>query len=126
MLFIETVRNTLPNRLDPREHPAVRQGIQAFFIFPGQERREAMAHEIRDNTASHRFELEAEGKLAYVVYVRSEGAIEFKHTLVPAELEGKGIGSALAKYVLEYAKAKQLEAIVTCPFIKSWQARHPE
>ncbi len=84
-----------------------------------------MASQIRNNTQLNRFELEAEGKIAFTAYALSQGAIEFKHTLVPPELEGKGIGSALAKYVLEFAKANGLEAIVTCPFIRSWQARHP-
>jgi uncharacterized protein len=96
----------------------------AFFTFPSG-KAGTMASAIRDNQAAHRFELEAEGKVAYVAYALSEGAIEFRHTLVPPELEGKGIGSALAGYVLEYAKAGHLRAIVTCPFIKSWQARHP-
>lgn len=85
-----------------------------------------MTYEIKNNTAKHRFELEAEGKTAFTVYELSEGAIEFRHTEVPPELEGKGIGSALAKYSLDYAKANGLEAIITCPFIKKWKARHPE
>ena len=84
-----------------------------------------MAYAIRDNPSAKRFELEVEGRTAYVGYALSEGAIEFRHTVVPPELEGKGIGSALAAYVLEYAKTNGLKAIVTCPFIKSWQARHP-
>ncbi|MBX2924048.1 MAG: N-acetyltransferase [Chitinophagaceae bacterium] len=41
-------------------------------------------------------------------------------------MEGKGIGSALAKHVLEYAKAKQLKIIVYCPFIQMYMRRHPE
>ncbi|MDQ3001437.1 MAG: N-acetyltransferase [Fibrobacterota bacterium] len=84
-----------------------------------------MAFEIRDNTAENRFELEAEGKLAFTVYALSEGAIELRHTQVPPELEGKGIGSALAKYALDFAKANNLEAIVSCPFISKWRQRHP-
>lgn len=85
-----------------------------------------MALEIRNNTAKRRFELEAEGKTAFTAYVLSEGAIEFTHTVVPPELEGKGIGSALAKFVLDYAKANKLEAILTCPFLKKWKERHPD
>ncbi|MDB5105192.1 MAG: N-acetyltransferase [Fibrobacteres bacterium] len=84
-----------------------------------------MAYEIRKNEALHRFELEVEGKVAFTAYAEQEGAIEFRHTEVPPELEGKGIGSALAKHVLDYAKSNHLEAIVTCPFIKKWQMRHP-
>lgn len=84
-----------------------------------------MAFEIRNNTTKNRFELEAEGKVAFTDYTLSEGAIELRHTEVPPELEGKGIGSALAKHSLDFAKANNLEAIVSCPFISKWQQRHP-
>jgi predicted GNAT family acetyltransferase len=85
----------------------------------------SMAFQIRNNTEAHRFELETEGKTAFTAYRLFDGGIEFRHTEVPPELEGRGIGSALAKHVLDYAKANHLETIVSCPFIKKWQQRHP-
>ncbi|MDB5047046.1 MAG: acetyltransferase [Fibrobacteres bacterium] len=85
-----------------------------------------MAFEIRNNAEMHRFELDVEGKKAFTVYSLFDGGIDFRHTEVPPELEGKGIGSALAKHVLDYAKANHLETVVTCPFIKKWKERHPD
>jgi uncharacterized protein len=84
-----------------------------------------MAFEIRNNTAKNRFELETEGKIGFTAYALSDGKIELRHTEVPPELEGKGIGSALAKHSLDFAKANHLEAVVSCPFIRKWQQRHP-
>ncbi|MCY1382812.1 GCN5-related N-acetyl-transferase [compost metagenome] len=48
------------------------------------------------------------------------------HTIVPPELEGKGIASTLAKYVLEYAKDNTLKVKPYCPFINAYIDRHPE
>lgn len=84
-----------------------------------------MTYEIRNNAQAKRFELEVEGKTAFTAYDLFAGGIHLRHTEVPPELEGKGIGSALAKHSLDYAKAHNLEAKVTCPFISKWQARHP-
>jgi predicted GNAT family acetyltransferase len=84
-----------------------------------------MAYAVRDNVQQHRFEIEAEGKIAFTAYALRDGAIELLHTEVPKELEGKGIGSALAQQSLEQAKARGLAAIVKCPFIRKWQERHP-
>jgi uncharacterized protein len=78
------------------------------------------------NPDKHRFELETEGQVAFTVFKRSEGSIEYLHTMVPPQLEGKGIGSALAKHAMAYAKENGLEAIVTCPFIQAWLKKHPE
>ena len=78
------------------------------------------------NSDKHRFEIETEGQVAFTVFKRSEGTIEYLHTEVPRQLEGKGIGSALAKHAMAFAKENGLKAIVTCPFIQTWLKKHPE
>jgi predicted GNAT family acetyltransferase len=78
------------------------------------------------NPDKHRFEIEAEGQVAFTVFKRSEGSIEYLHTSVPPQLEGKGIGSALAKHAMAYAKENGLTAVVACPFIQAWLKKHPE
>ncbi|MEO6094523.1 MAG: GNAT family N-acetyltransferase [Fibrobacteria bacterium] len=78
------------------------------------------------NPHKHRFEIEAEGQVAFTVFQRSQGVIEYLHTLVPPQMEGKGIGSALAKHAMAYAKENGLKAIVTCSFINTWLKKHPE
>ncbi len=49
--------------------------------------------EVVDNRARHRFELEADGVIAFAAYHREDGIITFTHTIVPPELQGRGIGS---------------------------------
>jgi predicted GNAT family acetyltransferase len=63
-----------------------------------------MDSEIHDNPAHHRYELEVDGVTAYVLYRRQPGVITFIHTEVPKALGGKGIGSRLARHVLDTAR----------------------
>lgn len=85
-----------------------------------------MAAEIRDNPDKHRYELEVDGEIAFVLYRRAPGTITFVHTEVPKALGGKGIGTQLAKHVLDAARAEGLKVIVKCPFITAYMKRHPE
>jgi len=85
-----------------------------------------MAAAIRDNTEQHRFELDAEGGTAVMVYHLEPGVITLLHTEVPHALEGKGIGSAIVRGVLDLVRARGLEVVVKCPFVAAYMKRHPE
>lgn len=81
---------------------------------------------IVNNEQNMRFELRLEGQVAFLEYRLHKGNIAFMHTEVPPMLEGKGIGSALAKYAFKYAKDHQLPVLVYCPFVSAFLKRHPE
>ena len=85
-----------------------------------------MASNVRDNTERNRFELEADGHIAFSNYKRAEGVLTILHTEVPKALEGRGIGSALIRGVLDIARSQRLKVIAVCPFAKSYIERHPE
>jgi predicted GNAT family acetyltransferase len=85
-----------------------------------------MSDEIRNNTALHRFELDADGHTAVSYYRLSPGVITFTHTEVPNELSGRGIGSRLARGALEAARAQGLKVVATCPFVSAYIAKHSE
>lgn len=76
--------------------------------------------------AKHRFNLEVDGHVAYEVFERFPGGIAYLHTIVPKELEGRGVGSALVKYILDYAAENKLKVRPDCPFVKAYIDRHPE
>ena len=84
-----------------------------------------MTDTVNDNTAKHRFELEVEGHLAAAYYEREGDVIIFKHTEVPAELGGKGVGSRLVKGALDQVRAEGLQAIAQCPFVQAWIGKNP-
>jgi hypothetical protein len=52
--------------------------------------------------------------------------IVFTHTEVEDGYEGKGIGSRLARFALDDARARGLGVVPLCPFIKGWIERHPD
>lgn len=85
-----------------------------------------MDPQIHDNAALHRFELEVDGLTAYVRYTLKPGIITFIHTEVPGGLAGRGIGSRLARHVLDDARARGLHVVPVCPFIAAWMKKHPD
>ena len=79
-----------------------------------------------NDVANHRFVVQQEGVEAELVYRLTPGRIAFVHTGVPAALEGRGIGSALAQAGLTYAAANSLAVLPYCPFVRGYIERHPE
>ncbi len=45
---------------------------------------------------------------------------------MPAGLEGRGIGSALARSALEDARSRNLVVTPLCPFVRGYLEHHPE
>lgn len=82
--------------------------------------------EVRDNTEQHRFELDADGHVAFSNYKRDGSVITIMHTEVPKELSGKGIGSALVRGLLDIVRAQRLKVVALCPFVAGYIAKHPE
>lgn len=85
-----------------------------------------MEFSIINNTNLSRFETEIDGDFSYVEYRYYRDNIVLIHTFVPESGRGKGISSALAKYVLEYAKEQNKKVIIYCPFIAKYIKLHPE
>jgi predicted GNAT family acetyltransferase len=85
-----------------------------------------MPNAVRDNTERHRFELETGGHVAFSNYKRDGGTIAIMHTEVPAALNGRGIGSALVRGLLDLVRAKGLIVEPLCPFVAGYIAKHPE
>lgn len=81
---------------------------------------------VMDNEAEQRFEASVDGTLSLLRYERTDDQITYLHTEVPDELEGRGIGSALARAALDDARARKLTVVPRCPFIGAYIQRHPE
>ena len=78
------------------------------------------------NEETRRFETELDGEIAFAEYRLVDHGIILPHTVVPEAFEGKGVGSALAKAALGYAREQGLKVIPTCPFIAGYISKHPE
>ncbi|HEY0438266.1 MAG TPA: GNAT family N-acetyltransferase [Phenylobacterium sp.] len=78
------------------------------------------------NEETHRFELTLEGHTAFAEYNLLHDAIVLPHTVTPPELEGRGVGSALAKAALGYAREHGLKVKPICTFMAGYIEKHPE
>lgn len=73
-----------------------------------------------------RFRTVIDGKEAHVSYRIEKGGLDIRHTIVPVELEGRGIASALVKAAYDYARENNLKPVATCSYAVMWLQRHPE
>jgi uncharacterized protein len=83
---------------------------------------------VRDNPERSRLEaVLPDGRVAgYAHYRVGEPAFVFDHTVVADELEGQGIGGALADGVVAHAREQGLRVVPECSFLRAHLARHPE
>ncbi|MEU6207213.1 GNAT family N-acetyltransferase [Micromonospora musae] len=87
-----------------------------------------MQFTVTDVPERDRFEARNEtGALAGVVTYQLTGTIiAYTHTEVDPEFEGEGVGSTLARAVMDDARAKGRTVVPICPFLAKWLTRHPE
>jgi predicted GNAT family acetyltransferase len=85
-----------------------------------------MTDAVRNNTSLGRYELDVEGHTAVAYYKRAGDVITLTHTEVPQELSGRGIGSRLARGVLDDIRAAGLEVVAKCPFMAGYIGKHRE
>ena len=82
--------------------------------------------EIVNNQGASRFEIHLEGKMAYQEYIQTKQDLVVSHTEVPKALEGKGLGSLLAKNALLYTEKSGLKMMPLCPFVATYIRKHYE
>ena len=82
--------------------------------------------DIQHQLQQHRFTLTQEGETAHVAYRIENGALDIRHTIVPTEIGGRGIASALVRAAYDYATAEGLRPMATCSYAARWLDRHPE
>ncbi|WP_375250879.1 GNAT family N-acetyltransferase [Sphingomonas sp.] len=81
---------------------------------------------VHDNAAEQEFELIADGHRAIAAYQLEGDTIVFTHTLVPREVEGRGVGSKLIRGALDAARDRGLRVVPQCTFVRAYIERHPE
>ncbi len=80
---------------------------------------------VTDGRSANRFEARDGGTLAgFAAYARTSELVAFVHTEVDPALEGRGVGSLLAREGVESVQAEGLRVLAVCPFIAGWLVRH--
>lgn len=82
--------------------------------------------DVTRNEDARRYEARIGDALAgFAEYQRTDELVIFTHTEVDPAYEGRGVGSALARYALDEVRAEGTHQVMPlCPFIKAWIARH--
>lgn len=73
-----------------------------------------------------RFETSIDGHTGYISYQERDDKLVYDHTIVPQELGGRGVGSALVKHALNYARDNNKKIVPQCSFVASYIDKHPE
>ena len=85
-----------------------------------------MSSAIRDNTASHRFELERNGHLAFATYERRGENLVIRHVEAAPPLLGTGAADELMRGVAEIARAEGRSITPLCGYAYTWLRRHKD
>jgi predicted GNAT family acetyltransferase len=68
----------------------------------------------------------ADGEASLFYSVFGDDTLDLRHTEVPRSGRGQGVGDALVRAALAYAREHSFHVIVTCPFVQRWLRKHPE
>jgi len=85
-----------------------------------------MSIDITHNEDAQRFETTIDGHTGYISYQDQGDTLVYDHTIVPSELGGKGVGSALVKHALDYARSHDKKVVPQCSFVATYIKKRPE
>lgn len=84
------------------------------------------AMNITHNQSAQRFNITIDGKTGYLSYQDLGDRLVFDHTIVPQALGGRGVGSALVKHGLDFARDQHKKVVPQCSFVANYLSKHPE
>lgn len=83
--------------------------------------------EIVRNDDRDRYEIrEGDRVLGFAMFREAPDRVIFTHTVVKPEFEGRGLGTELARHVIEATIADGKRIVPECPFVAAYLAEHPE
>jgi uncharacterized protein len=83
--------------------------------------------DIADAPEHERYELSLGGEVVgFTLYHARPGLIAFVHTQVDERYQGQGLADRLIRFALEDARARDLEVLPFCPYVKAFIERNRE
>jgi uncharacterized protein len=83
--------------------------------------------DLMDAPERERYEVHVDGALAgFATYRLHPSTIEFLHTEIEPDMEGKGLASRLIEFALDDARSRGLAVLPFCPFMREFIQRHRE
>ena len=71
-----------------------------------------------------RFSVTIDGVEAHVQYQLENNCFDIRHTIVPKEIGGRGIASAIVEKAFSWAQEKGYKLYSTCSYATIWAKRH--
>ncbi len=68
----------------------------------------------------------ADGDAELVYAPFGDDILDLQHTEIPPSGRGQGVGDALVRAALAYAREHGFRVMATCPYVQAWLRRHPE
>lgn len=62
----------------------------------------------------------------FMTYQVTDKIVAYTHTEVSAAFKGQGVGSVIARAVMDDARSRGRTVVPICPFLVKWLGRHPE
>lgn len=81
---------------------------------------------IRHDGDRNRFTVSGEGSEAFVEYALEGEVLVIVHTVVPAEMGGRGIAGRLVEAALKHARDGGLKVRPDCSYAEAYMRKHPE
>lgn len=82
---------------------------------------------ITHNPTTQRFETVIDGHTAFLSYqILDDNTLNYNHTIVPSELGGRGVGTALVKFALDYARDNGKTVVPSCSFVARYLTKNPQ
>lgn len=86
-----------------------------------------MSDDVTDNADRSRFEIAVDGRRAgFAAYRRHDDVLDFTHTEIDDEFEGRGLGSRLIRAALDQVRDRGEHILPHCPFVAAFVEKHPE
>jgi uncharacterized protein len=87
----------------------------------------ALATTVRDNSATHRYELLLDDEVVgYLMYRTNDQVVTLIHTEIAERFEGRGLGEQLVAGALDDIRERGLQITPLCPFVAAFLRRHPD
>jgi hypothetical protein len=82
---------------------------------------------VRHDPEHSRFYLPlADGDAELIYAPFSDDVLDLQYAELPPSGQGRGIGDALVRAALAYAREQGMRVMATCPYVQAWLRRHPD
>jgi predicted GNAT family acetyltransferase len=82
--------------------------------------------DIRDERAAHRYSAYQDGRrIGHIAYVPVGDTVAVPHLHMDPAYRDLGIGSTLARRLVQDARVDGLRVLALCPFMRRWAQLHP-